>query len=331
MNYYKTMLFSLLLLFTSASWAQTLGGNFSLTDQHGQRFELQQLRGKVIVLFFGFTHCPSVCPDSLAKIKAAVQAHPREQVVALFITVDPERDSVERIKAYLEPLGQQFIGLTGRPEMIKPVLDAYQIRVKTMKKTPEDQQYMIDHSADIYVLDRDGKITHLIPYGLPAEHLQQVVQAQLAAPQKSAQVTQDFSPALSIWQVTDLTGKQQDFSQFQGQALVINFWASWCPPCRKELPSLNQAQARLKDANIQMLAVNIGDKPAAVQQFLADYPIEFRVWLDENASSFKAWAVKGLPTTLLIQKDGKVRERIVGERDWADENLLAQIRALNTD
>lgn len=333
MKYLSVVLFSLSCLFVSVGQAQTLGGDFSLTDQNGQAFELQQVRGKVVLLFFGFTHCPSVCPDSLAKIKAALNNQTSDQAVALFITVDPERDTAERIKAYLEPFGKQFIGLTGSTQAIQQVLAAYQIRVKAMKKSAEDQDYMLEHTADIYVLDRAGKISNLIPYGLPTEHLQQVLQAQLSEQQSIALSTaspkvEANPPELNQWRVTDLAEQEQTLAQFKGQSLVINFWASWCPPCRKELPSLNQAHTLLKDENIQMLAVNLGDKPKAIKQFLADYPIDFIVWSDENATSFKAWSLQGLPTTLLIQADGKVAERIVGERNWTDPVLLKQMRAL---
>lgn len=329
MNYLKALLLSLLMLWVSSSYATPLGGDFSLSDQHGQRFQLEQLRGKVVLLFFGFTHCPSVCPDSLAKIKAALQGVPKTEAAAVFVSVDPERDTLEHLQAYIAPFGEQFIALTGSNTELQTVLDAYQIRVKPMKKSPSDQTYMVDHTADIYVLDRQGKLASLVPYGLPTEHLQKVLTEQLAL--ATPEASTNLPKERAVWQVTNLNGAPQDLSQFKGKALVINFWASWCPPCRQELPALNQVQALVKGDNIQMLAVNIGDKPAAAQQFLADYPIDFTVWLDENATSFKAWSVKGLPTTLLIQSDGSVKERIVGERDWMEPSLLKQIRALNPD
>jgi cytochrome oxidase Cu insertion factor (SCO1/SenC/PrrC family) len=330
MSVIRTFLCLLLLSLNSLSYAQALGGDFSLTDQTGQRFELQQVRGKVVLLFFGFTHCMSVCPDSLAKIKAAIQQSPQpENIQAVFISVDPERDTAERLKTYLAPFGENFIGLTGNQTELQNVFDAYQIRVKLMKKTADDQDYMVDHSADIYVLDRNGKIASLIPYGMPVEHIQQVLQTQLAATDKTKSIeTTQKSPDLVAWQVTDLRGLKQDLTQFQGKPLVINFWASWCPPCRQELPSLNQAWQTLKDENIQMLAVNIGDSPAAAQAFLKDYPIEFKVWLDESASSFKAWPIRGLPTTLLIRADGSVSDKIVGEQDWMQPEFMAKMHAL---
>lgn len=330
MKLIRTFLCVLLLSLNSLSYAQALGGDFSLRDQTGQRFELQQLRGQVVLLFFGFTHCMSVCPDSLAKIKAAIQQSQQpENIKAVFISVDPERDTVERIKEYLAPFGASFIGLTGNSMELKTVLDAYQIRVKLLKKSDADQDYMVDHTADIYVLDRNGKIASLIPYGMPLEHIQQVLQSQLATnemtkPPSASSNTVD----LAAWSVSDLEGLKQDLKQFQGQPLVINFWASWCPPCRQELPSLNQAWQTLKAENLQMLAVNIGDSPMAAQAFLKDYPIDFNVWLDENASSFKAWPIRGLPTTLLIRADGSVSDKIVGEQDWMQPELIAKIRAL---
>lgn len=324
----RTYLFILLISLSSLSYAQPLGGDFKLTDHHGRSFELSQLRSKVVLLFFGFTHCMSVCPDTLAKIKAAIQSIKQpEQFAVLFITVDPERDTIPRLKEYLAPFGNQFLGLTGSPDELQKVFDAYQIRVKLMKKTADDNHYMVDHTADIYVLDRTGKITALIPYGMPPEHIQQALQAQFE-PQTTL-LPETVLANLDSWQVTDLQGKQQDLKVYQGKALVVNFWASWCPSCRKELPSLNQVWKTLKTDHIQMLAINIGDASSAAQAFLQDYPIDFTVWLDENATSFNAWDITGLPTTLLIDAEGRVQEKIVGERYWMEPSLLEKIKNLS--
>lgn len=110
---------------------------------------------------------------------------------------------------------------------------------------------------------------------------------------------------------------------------MINFWASWCPPCRAELPALNRAQQALKDDGVVMLAVNVGETKSALEAFLVDYPIDFPVLMDEAGDSMQQWQIRGMPTTVMLNTAGEVVYHIAGERAWDSDAVLAQIRNLS--
>ena len=147
-----------------------IGGPFQLTDQAGQTVTEQNLKGKPTLIFFGFTHCPDVCPTSLFEISEVLKAMGKDadRVNALFVSVDPERDTAAAMKDYLSSFDPHLKGLTGTPESIAKVLSAY--RVYSKKVPLKDGDYTMDHTALIYLMDRDGRFVS--PFNLkrtPAE------------------------------------------------------------------------------------------------------------------------------------------------------------------
>jgi protein SCO1/2 len=147
-----------------------IGGPFQLTDQAGQTVTDQNLKGKPTLIFFGFTHCPDVCPTSLFEISEVLKAMGKDadRVNALFVSVDPERDTAAAMKDYLSSFDPHLQGLTGNPESIAKVLSAY--RVYSKKVPLKDGDYTMDHTALIYLMDRDGRFVS--PFNLkrtPAE------------------------------------------------------------------------------------------------------------------------------------------------------------------
>src|SRR3954469_7593081 len=147
-----------------------IGGPFQLTDQAGQTVTEQNLKGKPTLIFFGFTHCPDVCPTSLFEISEVLKAMGKDadRVNALFVSVDPERDTAAAMKDYLSSFDPHLKGLTGNPESIAKVLSAY--RVYSKKVPLKDGDYTMDHTALIYLMDREGRFVS--PFNLkrtPAE------------------------------------------------------------------------------------------------------------------------------------------------------------------
>jgi len=133
-----------------------IGGPFQLTDQSGQPVTEQNLKGRPTLIFFGFTHCPDVCPTSLFEISEVLRAMGKDadRVNAYFITVDPERDNAAAMKDYLSSFDPRMKGLTGSPQEIAKVLSEYRVYAK---KVPlKDGDYTMDHTALIYLMDRDG-------------------------------------------------------------------------------------------------------------------------------------------------------------------------------
>jgi protein SCO1/2 len=147
-----------------------IGGSFQLTDQAGQAVTDQNLKGKPTLIFFGFTHCPDICPTSLFEISEVLKAMGKDadRVNALFVSVDPERDTAAAMKDYLSSFDPHLKGLTGSPEAIAKVLSAY--RVYSKKVPLKDGDYTMDHTALIYLMDRNGQFVS--PFNLkrtPAE------------------------------------------------------------------------------------------------------------------------------------------------------------------
>lgn len=346
-----TMAAAVLLLFsfaltTTPVAAKPIGGDFRLTDHQGETFDLKQQRGKVVVMFFGYTWCPMICPESLAHMARVLREleDKADQVKVVFISVDPERDTVEKLSQYVPYFNSQLVGLTGTVAEVKQVANAYHARFTLQKTNPDDKLYTVDHSADIYVLGRDGKVAGIIPYGMPVQHILKVISsvleeqplnplaekvpvppAQLLAKVDDASV---IKPPWQAFQPLDLKGKKLDLSTYAGQPLVINFWASWCPPCRAELPALNRAWHALRDEGVVMLAVNVGESASALTAFLDDYPIDFPVFMDQAGDSMAQWQIKGMPTTIMLNRGGDIIHHIAGERVWDSEAVLAQIRHL---
>ena len=134
-----------------------IGGPFQLTDQAGESVTDQNLKGRPTLIFFGFTHCPDVCPTSLFEISEVLKAMGKDadRVNALFVSVDPERDTAAAMKDYLSSFDPHLRGLTGNPESVAKVLSAY--RVYSKKVPLKDGDYTMDHTALIYLMDRDGR------------------------------------------------------------------------------------------------------------------------------------------------------------------------------
>jgi protein SCO1 len=134
----------------------SIGGPFQLTDQAGQTVTEKNLLGKPTLIFFGFTHCPDVCPTSLFEISEVLRAMGKDadRVNAYFVSVDPERDTATAMKEYLSSFDPHLKGLTGNPEAVAKVLSAY--RVYSKKVPLKDGDYTMDHTALIYLMDREG-------------------------------------------------------------------------------------------------------------------------------------------------------------------------------
>ena len=126
----------------------------------------------------------------------------------------------------------------------------------------------------------------------------------------------------------DTGGKTHRLSDYRGRPVIINFWTTWCPPCREELPSMNRAWHLIEEEGIAMLAINMGEDEDTIFIFSADYPTDFPILMDQSGEVIEQWPVKGLPTTYVIAPDGTIAYRAIGSREWDARELLDIVRAL---
>jgi protein SCO1/2 len=132
-----------------------IGGPFELTTQDGKRLSSESLKGKPSAIFFGFTHCPEVCPTTLFDLTQDLEAMGADgaKLNVVFVTVDPERDTPELMKTYLSSFDPRIIGLTGTEAEIAAAAKEYKVY---FKKVPTDSDYTMDHTATIFLMDRNG-------------------------------------------------------------------------------------------------------------------------------------------------------------------------------
>jgi protein SCO1/2 len=137
----------------------TFGREFKLADYNGLTRTLADFKGKAIVLFFGYTHCPDICPTSMAEIASAMQklGKDAERVQVLFITVDPERDTPETLKQYLSAFNPSFLGLYGDTEATHKIAEEFKIVYQKRAGISQDG-HTVDHSAGVYIFDPKGQL-----------------------------------------------------------------------------------------------------------------------------------------------------------------------------
>ena len=127
----------------------------------------------------------------------------------------------------------------------------------------------------------------------------------------------------------DLSGKMRRLVDHRGRPVLVNFWAVWCPPCRRELAALAELRSRIVGAGIEVFAVNLGDSAERITAFFTDHPASgLPVLLDGEKSAAVAWHVSELPVTFAVDPAGILRLGAIGERDWREPDIERQLRAL---
>lgn len=136
------------------------------------------------------------------------------------------------------------------------------------------------------------------------------------------------TPMAPDFTLGDLNGDAHSLSDYRGRVVILNFWATWCPPCRREMPSMERAWQQLKKHDVVMLAVDVGEDLDTVYTFLADYPVSFPLLLDEEAEVVRKFPVRGLPTSYVIDPEGRLVYQAIGGREWDEPEILEKVRAL---
>lgn len=137
-------------------------------------------------------------------------------------------------------------------------------------------------------------------------------------------------PVVEKFKAPDFTlpgdnGEIYRLGDFRGKVVVLNFWATWCPPCRYEMPAMERAWQKVKGKGVVFLAVNVGENEDQIFQFTGDYPVTFPLLMDQKGEVVKKYPVIGLPTTYIIDPGGQVTHRAVGTREWDHDSIIRQL------
>lgn len=157
------------------------GGDFTLTAAHGP-VSLHDFRGKWVLLYFGYTFCPDICPTNLGNLAVAWRQLPpqaQKQVQILFVSVDPQRDTPQRLQQYADYFGANIIGLTGSKKEIDRIVRNYGAVYRMVPVKDSAMGYLVDHSAFTYLIDPQGRLITQLPHGTTVDQFKQVIQQHL--------------------------------------------------------------------------------------------------------------------------------------------------------
>jgi len=146
-----------------------------------------------------------------------------------------------------------------------------------------------------------------------------------AEPSRFLPWTESATPSLSL---NDVAGRQHTLADYRGSVVLVNFWATWCEPCRDEMVSMRKLQERLAGRPFVTLLVNYGESGIRVSEFVKRESIAFPVLLDPNQDAPKPWRVRVLPSSFLVDADGRVRYSVIGELDWAGTDAVNIVQGL---
>ena len=135
-------------------------------------------------------------------------------------------------------------------------------------------------------------------------------------------------PAAPDFELTGPEGTVYSLDSMRGKPIIVNFWATWCPPCRAEMPSMQRAWEQVEGEGILIMAVNVGEDAATINEFIKTVQVDFPLPMDLDSKVTQRWPMRGLPTTFVVDPEGRLVYQAQGERDWDDPELLDLVRAL---
>jgi thiol-disulfide isomerase/thioredoxin len=148
---------------------------------------------------------------------------------------------------------------------------------------------------------------------------------EVAAASSLVKWTGGRAPALKL---ADAEGREHALAEWRGKTVVINFWATWCEPCREEMPSLERLRKRLAGRPFEIVAVNVGESPERVARFTREVPVTFPIIYDRDSATAKLWKVRGYPTSYVLGPDGRIRYYFVGDLDWSSDEVVRVIESV---
>jgi cytochrome oxidase Cu insertion factor (SCO1/SenC/PrrC family)/thiol-disulfide isomerase/thioredoxin len=305
--------------------------SFRLRDQFGRRVSLASLHGSpVIVTFMGAT-CTTLCPVVAETIRRTVAelGPERTKLAVVAISTDPEHDTPAAVKRFSlqHRLMHRWHYLVADRATLTPIWRAYHLYVAPKNAPP---QIADAHTSATYLIDADGRERVLMTnspdvIGLDRDvrilmGLQGVSMAQVAIPAPQAGHP---APALSL---PGLRGGTVSLNSLRGKVVVLNFWATWCTPCKSEMPLLQRWYHSVKGKGVVVLGVDQQEGRKDVEPFVRKVHVDYPIALDTDGVASAQFDVAGLPTTLVIDRQGIVRSFKPGILD--EPYLDSQLRSI---
>lgn len=155
-------------------------------------------------------------------------------------------------------------------------------------------------------------------------------QVRLATPTRQERLLEPLytRPEAPPLRLPDLEGELRDLTDYRGEVVLINFWASWCPPCVREMPSMQQLEDQLRDQGFRILAVNLGESEATIRAFLERVATDFTVLLDPQRISLEDWRALAYPSSYVVDREGRLSHSLYGAIEWHEAGVVAQIQEL---
>ncbi len=297
----------------AASPPADIGHGFELLATTGNNVTDTTYRGRWLIVYFGFTHCPDICPATLLDIGSTLKllGSASDEIQPLFVTIDPERDTHAVMASYVGNFDRRIVGLTGSKAQVAQAAKAFGVSYSV--RDTGDGNYLMSHSSFIFIVD---------PHGISTE----VVPAQIK-PQSLAQELRRLMQDASDVSFEDGNGRLLSLVNWRGRIVLLNVWASWCGPCLEELPGLDRLQAQRGGADFEVVALAIDRRgvPAVLRALQRTGAHHLNCYLDPSGDVVTTLGVEGLPTTLLINREGHEIARWRTPVDWSSSKIMAVI------
>lgn len=290
--------------------------NFRLTDQFRRPVDLAQFRGHPVVLTFLEAHCRETCPLVAGKIRQAVTelGAPEKQVEVVVISADPEGDTIPAVRHFSRAHGMLYRWhyLIGSRRQLARIWHAYYVYAAPQNAPAALKQA---HTSAIYLIDQQGRERVLLT-GDPDERvlvrdLQILSGVSISSPGQAAPAPEAGHPAPDF-ALMALHGRPIALHDFRGKVVLVNFWATWCTPCRTEMPMLARWYRTLHGRGFVIVGVDQQEGRADVQAFTQRLHIPYLIGLDSDGSISARYNVVGLPTSFLLDPDGVIRSAHIG-------------------
>ena len=310
--------------------------NFTLTDQSGRAISLSQFRGEPVLLTFIEASCTQTCPLVAENIHRAVANVDRAEghAAVLAITAAPEDDTPALVRQFSREHGLlgRWHYLSGSRARLSPVWHSYAVYVAP-RRAPAILRD--NHTSAVFLIDSRGRERVLMAGNPSAADLTRDLRllaglppsdaSQVAGVPRPGQMAPDFT-------ARDLHGKTVRLSQYRGSVVLLNFWATWCPACQREMPLLNRWYAANAAYHLVVLGVDKQESVSDVRSFIRARGLRYPLAIDQNGTAVSDYALPGMPASFVIDRSGRVRGYRLGELDnsWLQKTLEPAVYSSTT-